>query len=393
MVDRVIDLPDSDAFNRIEDQGFAWFLDDENEEYITNEAILLTRAEGNALLQAASDCYNLFTNGLEYVIAGNLWNQLGIPEAAIPLIKYSWQHKHPHLLGRFDFGGGLDGIATKLIEFNADTCTGLPESTLFQDWLQEAVRQDYKGQINYLISDLQKNLTALRLAYPEREPNLLLTSLGYIEDQLNLEIIKMAAEQAGFYVAYSDLEQVVFDEDAVLLETENEGAYHKFDFVYKLVPWEFIIFEEPELLEVLNDLVINHGLILMNPAYSIVFQAKRFMSILYKLYPAESLLLSTYNEKTPFAGRAFVEKVNFGRLGENIRIYDNRGEMVEENDGDFDQEEKVFQQLASMYRDEDGDIYQAGVYISNGKPSCISFRRRDGLIIDDDAEFISHLLY
>ena len=33
-----------------------------------------------------------------------------------------------HLYGRFDLSGGLDGKPIKLIEFNADTATCIPET-------------------------------------------------------------------------------------------------------------------------------------------------------------------------------------------------------------------------------------------------------------------------
>ncbi len=391
MVDRVIDLPNTDGLQQIRSNGYQWFLDGENEEYITSEALLLTRAESKAFLDAADACFDLYTKAFEYVITGNLWSRLGIPEAAIPLIKYSWEQNHPHILGRFDFAGGIEGIPIKLIEFNADTCTSLPESAYFQDWLQEPVRTEYKGQVNYLVADVEKELRALRDAYPDLEPTLLLTSLGYIEDKLNLEVVKEAAQNAGFEIAYADLENVIFDEDAVLLEVED--GYAQYNFMFKLIPWEFIIFEEPELLGILSKLIMNHGLIVINPAYSLVFQSKRLMSVLYKLFPYSEYLLSTYEDNSRFSRRAYVEKVNFGRLGENIKIFDNQGKIVEENEGDFDQPLKVYQELASMYRDEDSDIYQAGVYVSGGTSNCISFRRRDGLIIDDDAEFITHLLF
>lgn len=391
MVDRVIDLPDDSGLELIRANGFQWFLDGENEEYVTTEALLLSRDESKAFLKAADECFDLYIKAMEYVITGNLWSRIGIPEAAIPLIKYSWDQKHPHILGRFDFAGGIEGTPIKLIEFNADTCTSLPESAYFQDWLQEPVRTEYKGQVNYLVSDVEKELRSLRSANPDLEPTLLLTSLGYIEDQLNMEVIKEAAQNAGFQVAYANLEEVIFDEDAVLLEVE--GGYAQYHFVFKLIPWEFIIFEEPELLGILSDLIMNHGLVVINPAYSLVFQSKRLMSILYKLFPYSEYLLSTYDDPSHFSRRAYVEKVNFGRLGENIRIFDNTGKVIEENDGDFNQEQKIYQELASMYRDEDNDIYQAGVFVSGGTSNCISFRRRDGLIIDDDAEFISHLLF
>jgi glutathionylspermidine synthase len=46
-----------------------------------------------------------------------------------------------------------------------------------------------------------------------------------------------------------------------------------------------------------------------------------------------------------------------------------------------------------MYADEDGDIYQPSMFLVDGRASCISFRRRDDLIIDDDAEFVPHVIF
>lgn len=397
MVDRLIDLPYNhqeieNIKKSIADNGYAWFFEGENSDYIPMEAIAIYKDEAQSFLDAAQRCYELYQQVYDSVDLGNLWSRLEIPEAAVPIIKYSWEQKHPHLLGRFDFAGGLADLPVKLIEFNADTCTQLPEASVIQNIVHEPIRKKYKGQINYLISDIERELFSIKNARPSVEPTLLLTSLGHIEDRLNLEVVREAAQRAGFIVDYADLENVIFDEDAVLLQAED-GGYVQYNYMYKLVPWEFIMHEEPELLKILTDLVINHNLMVMNPAYSIVFQSKRLMSILYKLYAsATNYLLPTYNEKDKLKYREYVEKVNFGRLGENIAIYDASGRVVEATDGDWGDSIKVYQEKAQMYFDKDDDTYQAGVYLVNGKPSCIAFRRQDALIIGDDSEFLTHVL-
>ncbi|WP_363325437.1 glutathionylspermidine synthase family protein [Phaeodactylibacter sp.] len=40
--------------------------------------------------------------------------------------------------------------------------------------------------------------------------------------------------------------------------------------------------------------------------------------------------------------------------------------------------------------DSDGDRYQPSVYIAGGEACALCFRRQDGLIVDDDAEFVGH---
>lgn len=87
-----------------------------------------------------------------------------------------------------------------------------------------------------------------------------------------------------------------------------------------------------------------------------------------------------------------VEKVNFGRLGENIKIIDKKGNILEETDGDWGHFSRIYQEYATMFEDLHDEIYQAGVYVVEGRPSCIAFRRQDSLIIGDDSEFVAHVL-
>ena len=55
-----------------------------------------------------------------------------IPEVAINHIEHSWKQNAPMLYGRFDFA--YDGRNIKMLEYNADTPTGLLEASVAQ-WL------------------------------------------------------------------------------------------------------------------------------------------------------------------------------------------------------------------------------------------------------------------
>ena len=126
-----------------------------------------------------------------------------------------------------------------------------------------------------------------------------------------------------------------------------------------MVPWEVIMLEEPELMDILVDLSLDHDLIVLNPAYSLALQSKKMLSILYELFPEHPYLLPTYNEPSPLKGKKYVRKVNFGRQGENIDVIDAKGRMIAQTDGDFGHFSSVYQAFADMYADEDGDIYSA----------------------------------
>jgi len=391
MVDRIVSLP-SRAKDEIERNGFAWYLEGDNAEYINTDVITVTEAEARAYTKAAEECSDLYDKTFEHIKNNKLWDNIGIPAAIVPLIEFSWDHEQLHMLGRFDFAGGIEDLPIKLIEYNADTATLLPESVYFQSWLTEPLRLDYKGQINYINLNLSQELYKLMRNQPGAEPNLLVISLGYIEDQLNAKVIEGIASQAGFNVMYADLEDVIFSDDGVFLEDED-GDYIPFPYIFKFVPWEFIAFEEPELLQILSELIMSDKIYLINPAYTLAFQSKAFMAEMYQLFPDNKYLLPTYYESNLLEGDAYVKKTIFGRLGENISIYDASNNKIEKTKGDYKHFPTVFQRFAEMYKDEDGDIYQPGLYMVNGKASCLSFRRIDKLIIDDDAEFIPHLLF
>lgn len=391
MEDRIVDLlaiPEE----AIRQQGFGWYFNEENEGYFYPELIRIFVDESKDLKAAARNLYQVFCTGLDHMIQHNNWHKIDIPEQAIPIIKYSWQRKHTHLLGRFDFAGGIGPLPIKLLEFNADTPTMLPESSIIQDLLVKNYPMRNKGQLNNLEADLKDSLAKIKHFNRNRNPTMLFSSLGFEEDVLNVRIIEKAAQAAGFKTAYSDLEHVIFSaEEGIFLETEQ--GYQPFDFFYKLVPWEFVIYEEPELLNLLTDIVTNDLGYVLNPAYTVVFQNKAFMAYLYELFPNNEYLLETYFGKGNFSGRSYVEKVIYGREGENISIMDTTGKLSAGNDGDFGDYPSIEQKFTDLYKDDDGNYYQGGVYYTNNQVSCLSFRRRDDLIIDEDSEFIPHLLF
>lgn len=390
MVDRFIDLP-SGARQTIIEKGYGWFLKGENDDYLAPDAILVHNNELEQFKQASDACYKMYMDALDKMYHQNLWSRLGLPEVMVPLMRLDMQRSIPHVCGRLDLSGGIDGLPVKLIEFNADTSSLMPESAHFQSWLYEPVHTQFAGQFNFLIQDLTKIFKSIKKRFSDRPSTMLFTSLGYEEDRLNIQVLKEAAEAAGFNVAYSDLEHVIFGDDGVFLEKGDE--YTQYFFVYKFIPWEFILYEEPDLMDILIKLSTDHDLIVLNPAYTLAFQAKHMLSFLYEENPRNEYLLPTYDQESPLRGKQYVRKVNFGRMGENIEVISPTGKTLARTTGDFGHFSSVFQEFAPMYEDEDGDIYQSSMFLANGYPSCLCFRRRDDLIVDDDAEFVTHVLF
>lgn len=392
MVDsRLLDIrPLSDK--RLRELGLDWFVDEGDGEYFTDEMLGLSREECDAYHETGQTLYKMYEDAAAYIIQRGLWDEMGIPANAIELIEHSFRDDRQfHLYGRFDLAGGIDSLPIRLIEFNADTATMLPETVFVQQEQLEYVKVKNRGQFNYFHRDMAKRLVTLANNFPNYQPKLLISTLGHPEDEINAEVIALAAEEAGFVVEQRLLEEVTFSPDeGIFIEKEAE-QYERFDFWFKLIPWEWIAYEAPDLMADLTSIVKKDLAVILNPAFTMLYQSKAIMKYLWDLNPEHPLLLKTTFSKKDFHGQAYVKKVIFGREGENISVYDERGNKLEKNKGDFGQYPSIYQEFVELPQDEDGDYYQPGVYFIE-EVSAISFRRRDGLIVDEDSEFIGHFI-
>lgn len=370
-------------------RGLEWFVE---EEYLSGELLGISRAELQTYRDACDELYSMFERAAQHVVTNQRWQALGIPQNAIRIIEYSWENRYrfPLLYGRFDLAGVLDGKPAKLIEFNADTATTLPETVDIQadQLIRAGLRTDQ--QFNRFYEQLQDRMLQIRELHPDRAGEFLVTTLGHVEDNLNSFLIADAARKLGFFTEMQELPEVIFSpEDGIFIE--RKGEYRPFDFCFKLIPWEFLAFEEPALLDIFTELTLKEKAVILNPAYTMLFQSKGILMILWELYPNHPLLLETSDNPRDFRSRPYVEKVLFGREGENIQVVDENGRSRARNYGDFGHFPKIYQSYTQLPVDSDGDIYQAGVYYT-GQASALSFRRRDGLIVDADSEFVGHYL-
>lgn len=371
-----------------------WFTEGDNSDYIAPRAIAITSAEAQIFADSVRSLYQMLSYTARYVAQNNRWADLGIPPEAVRLMSYSIrEEEHLHLIGRFDFAGGVDGSPLKFLEFNADTFSLLPETVRLQPKLTEQLQQGPVPASYQTYEHLVAGFRAILKQHPQRAASLLLTGMGYPEDTMNLNLIGEAAREAGFEVVQQiDLPNVIFSpDDGVFVELGPE-RFQKFEFVFKMIPWDFIVFEEPDLLDLLTEIICNKLAIVINPPCSMMLQSKGMLPLLYELYPNADLLLPAYFEEDKLDGRvAYVGKPMFGRMGENIEAYDNKGEMLLENEGDYGEFPYVYQQWASMDEDSRGYIYQPSVYWVM-RDSGICFRRQEGIIIDDDASFVPHIV-
>ncbi len=375
-------------------EGLTWLAEGDNKDYLSDQFLQVSAEECDDMLDATADLHQLAVTAAREVVADKLWSRMGIPEHAIPYIAFSLQHElEHHLVGRFDFAGGFDGIPLKLLEYNADTCSLMPETAIVQKahFFQE--QQLLDGQpFEQLLDSLTARLQYILSLNPELEPTLLLSSMGYEEDLLNCRLIEKAARAAGFTeVAHATLEEVIFAPDEGIFIESSPEEFERFDYWFKLIPWDFIAFEEPDLWIILENISRNDLAVILNPAYSMLLQAKSLLELMYDIDPDHPELLKATFSPHDFADKKYVKKPFFGRMGENIAVYDGSDEAKYETAGDYGGVPMLYQQLAPLNLDSEGHRYQASSFWT-GEPAALCFRRQDDLIIDDDAEFVGHVV-
>ncbi len=375
---------------RLERLGWDWMNTDHVSAYFPDEVLVLSQAEVDAYQEAGDTLYDMLIEAGQYVLDNGLLEELGIPRSMHRMIRQTWDDdRNLHLFGRFDLAGGIGGKPIKMLEFNADTPTGLPETAIVQ-WAHLLANGESEAkQYNNVYEAIRKNFMTWRTLNNDLEPTLLLSTLGgFEEDDTNIEVLGEAAKEAGFMVAYSNIEHVDFSREDGVHVRDRDGNFHRYNFWFKLVPWEFMAFDEPELLGIVDEIIARRKAVIANPPYTLMFQSKAILKILWELYPDHPLLLPTQYE--PFTDRINVEKVLFGREGQNVRIFNTDGEVLDELPGEYGEFDRVYQEFMELPQDEEGNVYQAGLFFAY--ESCgVGFRYGD-LIIEDTAMFSGHMV-
>ncbi|AXX94968.1 glutathionylspermidine synthase family protein [Arcobacter ellisii] len=378
----------------LESIGFVWHTDSDNSSYVSDEIVVISEEEANAYYEATNELYDMFAEAGQYVIDNDLFHELNIPFNLVEVIKESWENEvHWHLYSRFDLAGGIDGQPIKLIEFNADTPTSLFETAIIQWAMLKKNGLDEASQFNSLYESLKDNFKRIITLDTDIEKfeeyystlgwKILFSSISTSAEDINTtKLLQHIASEAGFNTDFEFIENVQFNDEGIY---KNDEA---FEFWFKLIPWENIGIEESELALLLTQIIKDKKAIIFNPAYTLMFQSKGFMKILWDLYPNHPLLLETSFE--PLVGKKQVEKRCFGREGANTKIINIDGSIELETSGEYEGHKAIYQEFVEFPKDEKGNLYQAGVFYAY--EACGLGFRRGGKILNNMSKFVGHII-
>jgi glutathionylspermidine synthase len=369
-------------------KGLSYYATGENHDYLADEILSLSPAEAKAAMAAGDEAYTLLRScARSSAFDDARLDKLGVPDFARPLVQWSVENEWDNfLLGRFDFAGGVDGLPLKLIEFNADTASLLPETAIIQPEMVSMA--GLKPAPNDLLKTLEH--TARRLGGGRKDTAIAAVHLGSEDDQLNLAVLADVAREARWgrvdNLLLPDLD--INPDEGIFHEAKADRWIH-YGTMVKFFPWDFAALEEPELWAYLAEIIMAGKLRVFNPAWTMLLQSKALLALAWEDNPGHPLLLPTTFDPAdlPRPLDGYVRKPVFGRMGENIEMVMNGRLVIAKTDGDYGDGPVVYQELAAFPEDREKHRYQLSTYVA--PTACaLCCRRQDELIIDDDGEFV-----
>lgn len=365
------------------------------------DIVLLSRTECSAYYEAAHECLKMINAAAEYVIRHRKLSEMGIPEFMHGIIEKTYfdADNNPHMLGRFDFAGGIDGVPIKLIEFNADTPFSIFETSTMQHVLCKAAGLDLdNNQYNTIFKELITFFKYMKEIYPDTANEIFFTNHEYDEDNLNTSILMEAAKEAGIQITHKHWTDIAVDDrynivgiSGVAFDKSHirEQLFNITNITHlvKMVPWDLICTYDENSIERAKDIVkcldLRPYTTISNPPYTMLYQSKALLSIVYDLFPESKYLLKSrivcdtddLKDKTM---PPHVLKHVFGHEIQNIRAVENT-KTTEYTDDYCDKVngKYIWQELATFPKDEKNRCYQAEVFISRETPCGIGFRRSE----------------
>jgi glutathionylspermidine synthase len=387
-----------------------------------------TTGEVEALHADAETLFEMCIAAGDHILDNALLDRLGIPQFAWEQVARTWHDDSEHdggeqgggdfspsVYGRFDlrYAGG-EGERPKLLEFNADTPTALPESAVVQWYWHMDTGQgkdQWNGLHERLVEAWRRNLARLRQARPHLPETLTVhfacdgaDSSG--EDLFNTEYLMETARQAleplGHRVKFLWMSEIgagdVTAGDYFYAPGPDPERIH---VIFKLYPWEWMC-QERFARQCFRDMGDpgRDGTVWIEPPYKMLWSNKGLLPVLWRLFgddPARrDLLLPAYFEaERPSWLTSYVRKPLLGREGANVTIVVD-GRNVLSTPGPYGGGPFVCQAYAPLpgFPDRHGVPWHPvlGVWLVDGEPAGLGIRESAGPVTDNLSHFVPHTI-
>lgn len=358
---------------RAESRGFGFHTLEGKPYWDETACYVFARTEIDAIEKATDALHAMCLTLVQRVIDEKLYGLFLIPPAFEEFVERSWNADERSLYGRFDFA--YDGHGPpKLLEYNADTPTGLLEASVIQwDWLQDT---DPAGdQFNSIDERLVE--TAWPALLDTQEGPITFTGLTeHLEDLTTLEYLRDTAIRAGATTALLDLAAIGWD---ARRDTFTDASRRPLGRVFKLYPWEWLV------KDAFGKNLLTATTRWIEPPWKMVLSAKAILPLLWEMFPESPYLLPASFEPLP---GDHVRKPVHAREGANIRAV-RGGQVVAETTGPYDERAVVYQQFAPLQAF-DGKYPVLGSWVVHGWACGLGVREDDTIVTQNTSRFVPH---
>ncbi|MBF7684803.1 glutathionylspermidine synthase family protein [Acinetobacter sp. B10A] len=333
------------------------------------------------LEDAANELHQMCLDLVQDMITrGNYPAYFQLPNAAISCIEHTWKTNAPMLYGRFDVA--YDGHNIKMLEYNADTPTGLLEASVAQWlWLEQVSSIPHRDQFNHIHEALIERWQTLYS--PNTTIHFAACQSAGREDWGNLEYLMDTAFQAGLNVSELSMDNIGWNHQH-FVDLNHQVIQH----LFKLYPWEWIWEEN------FSKYIQLPHMQWIEPCWKMLLSNKALLVSLWQRFPNHPLLLEThaYHPQHSYAGK-WVRKPILAREGANIHILQDSIDRGKASGSfyfkDYDKHGYVAQRWVDTPLHQ-GMLPTLGLWMVGHQCKGMSIREDACTIIGNDAHFVPH---
>ena len=310
--------------------------------------------------------------------------RLGLPPEATELMRDSLLDPGITLYGRFDLAYDGTGPA-KLLEYNADTPTGLVEAAVIQWYWLEDEMPDF-DQWNLLHERLVQAWTKAAPHIPDGVVHFAVGANEPNEDWATVAYLRDTAREAGLVDFGITMEEIGWHH-ARRIFVDTWGR--EISTCFKLYPWEWM------LNETFGRYILDgsSSTTWIEPVWKALLGSKALLVMLWEMYTHHENLLPAYFDGPRDLGSRYVVKPMFGWEGAGVRIHEADGALVAARpERHAAGQECVYQQFVDLPRFPGGNYAVLGTWMVGGHAAGLGIRESDHLVTDTDARFVPHFL-
>ncbi|MFE9570061.1 glutathionylspermidine synthase family protein [Streptomyces sp. NPDC006692] len=386
--------PRPDWQRTVEEQGVIYPLtrypDDSLRPYWDESAYYsFTLPEVEALEETVEELHAMCLAAAAHIVEKGRFAELGIMDGRLAdLVAESWRRRAelPSLYGRFDLHYDGSGPA-KMLEYNADTPTSLVEAASAQwFWMEDRFPgADQWNSLHERLVAAWKRQAPLLPPGPVHFAHSDGDELG--EDLMTVAYLRETAEQAGLDTEALSVETIGWD------SITGRFVDDRLRFIracFKLYPWEWLTSDAfgPQVLETLDNGGGTGTTCWIEPAWKMLLSNKALLAVLWELYPGHPNLLPAYLDgaRDLGLGRGYVAKPLLGREGAGVTVHPPGSTPPPRPE-----EPCCYQELAPL-PDFDGNRVVLGAWVVDNEAAGLGIRESAGLITDEYARFVPHVI-